>query len=167
MIRKATQNDLFHIHDMAVRATKRMNAEGSDQWDKTYPTTEHFQKDIHLGSLYVYEHDEKLIGSITIDQSFSPEYGAATLKWNTPQASAGTFHRLLVDPDVRKKGTAKALITFAESYFKEHGCTALQIDTYSINHKAQRLFESCGFTNTGEFYFPGKETAFLGFEKTI
>lgn len=167
MIRKATQNDLIHINDMAIRATKRMNAEGSNQWDKTYPTIDHFQRDIDSGSLFVFEHESLLIGSITVDQSFAPEYSSSTLKWKTPQSNSGTFHRLLVDPDVQNKGTAISLIKFAESYFQEHGCTALQIDTYALNDKAQRLFTKCGYSNTGEFFFPGKKNSFVGYEKLL
>ncbi|GAF21843.1 MULTISPECIES: GNAT family N-acetyltransferase [Shouchella] len=167
MIRKAVKQDLVKIEEMAIRATKKMNAEGSDQWDKHYPTIQHFTKDLDLGSLFVYEQDGVVVGSITIDQSFAPEYTSTSLQWSEQQRHAGTFHRLLVDPSARKAGIAAALIDFAEKHSHKKGLTAMQVDTYSLNEKAQQLFEKYGYEKVGTLQFPGKEAIFFGFEKQL
>ncbi|MBG9784817.1 GNAT family N-acetyltransferase [Shouchella lehensis] len=167
MIRKAMKQDLVKIEEMAIRATKKMNAEGSDQWDKHYPTIAHFTKDLQLGTLFVYEQDGIVVGSITIDQSFAPEYANASLRWSEQQQFAGTFHRLLVDPNARKAGIAGALIAFAENLSHHKGLTAMQVDTYSLNEKAQQLFQKYGYEKVGTLQFPEKEAIFFGFEKQL
>ncbi|MFB4213061.1 GNAT family N-acetyltransferase [Shouchella sp. JSM 1781072] len=167
MIRKATSHDLKKIEEMAIRATKKMNAEGSDQWDKQYPTIQHFEKDLAEGSLFVYEQDETVVGSITVDQTFAPEYRSESLTWSDVQDHAGTFHRLLVDPETRKAGIAASLITYAEEHCKRQGLKAMHIDTYALNEKAQQLFSKYGYTKVGTLQFPGKEAQFIGFEKKL
>ncbi|WP_078392446.1 GNAT family N-acetyltransferase [Shouchella patagoniensis] len=167
MIREATFDDLAQIEEIAIRATKIMNSEGSDQWDKSYPTITHFHSDIKAGSLFVYENEGHIIGAIAIDRSFAPEYKSSTLRWETKQESSGTFHRLVVDPLAQKGGIAKALILFAEQLFKSAGLLSLQVDTYSLNKKAQRLFEKLGYVNVGTLQFENKKMSFYGFEKKL
>ncbi|WP_054709279.1 GNAT family N-acetyltransferase [Bacillus sp. JCM 19041] len=135
--------------------------------DKSYPTIAHFRSDIKASSLFVYENRGQIIGAIAIDRSFAPEYKSSTLRWETDQESSGTFHRLVVDPLAQKGGIAKALILFAEQLFKNNGLSSLQVDTYSLNDKAQRLFEKLGYVNVGTLHFENKKTYFFGFEKKL
>ncbi|WP_337017643.1 GNAT family N-acetyltransferase [Oceanobacillus massiliensis] len=163
MIRLATLKDLEVIVSIAGRAVKVMNAEGSDQWDETYPVIDHFREDILHSSLFVYEEAGKIAGFITADQNFTKDY--QKVEWAFPIDRCGTFHRLTVDPDQRQSNVASALITFVEEFFQKLGLSGMKIDTYSINEKAQRLFAWLGYEKAGAYYTAERDLAFFGFEK--
>ncbi|GIN13792.1 N-acetyltransferase [Shouchella clausii] len=167
MIRQGTLNDLPQIEQIAIRATKQMNLEGSDQWTSAYPTSAHFQEDIEQGTLYVYQENAHIVGSISIDQNLPAEFNGAQLCWQTQHETAGTFHRLVVDPAAQKSGVAVKLIEFAESYCRKQGLVSLKMDTYSKNNKAQKLFAKLGYKPVGTFYYPNKKDPFLAYEKEL
>jgi GNAT superfamily N-acetyltransferase len=58
----------------------------------------------------------RIVGSISIDQSFPVEFNGSQLSWQTKHETAGTFHRLVVDPAAQQSGVAVKLVQFAESY---------------------------------------------------
>ncbi|WP_087972314.1 GNAT family N-acetyltransferase [Oceanobacillus rekensis] len=165
MIRLATIRDLNTIIRIANKTIQVMNAEGSDQWDDTYPTGEHFSEDIYHSSLFVYEGAGNILGFITANQNIAPEYNE--LVWRLSNNECGTFHRLTVDPMYRKSNVATELITFTEEYFKKFGLTGMKIDTYSLNEKAQRLFTRIGYQKVGEYYLEERDLPFWGFEKRL
>ena len=106
-----------------------MREEGSDQWDHTYPLRKDFEQDFQNGSLFVFEHNQEIVGSITVDQTQPKEYEAVT--W-TQNEQAYVFHRLVVKPGARKLGIASQLIDFAEEYALLNGVKYMRIDTYSL-----------------------------------
>ncbi|MGJ9457963.1 N-acetyltransferase family protein [Oceanobacillus sp. CF4.6] len=165
MIRLATSKDLNTIVRIANKAIEVMNAEGSNQWDESYPTVDHFTEDIKHSSLFIYENAGTVLGFITADQNLANEYD--TLKWKLPNDKCGTFHRLTVDPGHRKSNIASMMITFLEQYFKQLGLSGMKIDTYSINEKAERLFTQLGYQKVGEYYMKERTLPFLGFEKRL
>ncbi|WP_379496090.1 GNAT family N-acetyltransferase [Oceanobacillus longus] len=165
MIRLATKRDLNTIVRIANKTIEVMNAEGSNQWDDTYPTGDHFTEDIKHSSLFIYENAGTVLGFISADQNLANEYD--NLKWNLPNDQCGTFHRLTVDADHRNSNIASMLITFVEEYFKELGLSGMKIDTYSINEKAERLFTRLGYQKVGEYYMEERTLPFFGFEKRL
>ncbi|WMM32977.1 GNAT family N-acetyltransferase [Shouchella clausii] len=167
MIRQGTLNDLPQIEQIAIDATKQMNLEGSDQWTSAYPTAAHFQEDIEQGTLYVYLENMRIVGSISIDQNLPVEFNESQLSWKTKHETAGTFHRLVVDPAAQQSGVAVKLVQFAESLCREQGLASLKMDTYSKNKKAQKLFAKLGYKPVGTFYYPNKKDPFFAYEKAL
>ncbi|WP_197046613.1 GNAT family N-acetyltransferase [Oceanobacillus salinisoli] len=165
MIRLATSKDLNTIATTAEKTVKVMKAEGSDQWDETYPTIHHFSEDIKHSSLFIYEVDSIIYGFITAVQNIAKEYN--NLNWSLSNDEVGTFHRLIVDPERRKTNVASELIKFVEGHFQKLGLRGMKIDTYSINEKAQRLFTRLGYEKVGEYYMEERELPFLGYEKEL
>ncbi|MBM0066587.1 GNAT family N-acetyltransferase [Bacillus gibsonii] len=165
MIRSAQYIDIQYLEVIASETVKVMKEEGNDQWNDQYPLAEDFQRDVQNESIFVYILDGEVAGSITIDQQFSNAY--SKFDWHQPVEQAMIFHRLVVNPTIRKKGIASKLITFAESYAIENGMTSMKVDTYSLNRKAQELFTKHHYTFVGERTFPERKNPFYFYEKPL
>ena len=164
MIRKAELRDIQEIMEIVSETIPIMKVEGSDQWDDMYPLRKDFEQDLQNGSLFVFEHNQEIVGSITVDQTQPKEY--ETITW-TRNERAFVFHRLAVKPGVRKLGIASQLIDFAEKYALLNGVKYMRIDTYSLNQKAQQLFLKKGYKKTGVMEFHGKKFPFYCFDKEL
>lgn len=165
MIRKAMLSDVPALAAIASQTVTIMAEEQNDQWDKTYPLPEHFERDVQNGSIYVFILEDEVVGSITIDQDFSNVYQQFT--WNKPIAQSMIFHRLVVNPTIRNKGIASKLMLFAEEHVKSLGYPAIKVDTYSLNKKAQQLFKKLNYQFIGEQTLPERANPFYFYEKVL
>ena len=148
-IRKGTKEDLKKIMDIVQQTVSIMESEGNDQWNRTYPQDQDFLADIEAGNLYTAIFDGKVAGSITVDQTQAEEYKNASWRKDEP---CFVFHRLAVDPEIRGEGIASKLILFAEEHAVSNGIPYMRTDTYSLNTKAQRLFEKNGYVIAGTIF---------------
>lgn len=164
MIRKGKMEDIDTLMKIVRDTVHVMKEEENDQWDETYPNGEIFHDDVHAGALNVLLEDGEIIGSITVDRNEPDEY--QTIPWHH-DGPAYTFHRLVVTPFKRGKGAASQLIRHAEQIAKNQNVPYMRIDTYSLNKKAQQLFEKMGFQKAGEMSFHGKKLPFYCYEKKL
>lgn len=164
MIRKGRNEDLHAIMKLVKDTVQIMKEEKNDQWDEKYPTVSIFEKDVQTESLYVFEENGKIFGSITVDTNLPNEY--QDISWSN-MTSAYTFHRLVISANARKKGIASSLIAHAEQIALQNNIPYMKIDTYSLNKKAQALFEKCGYVKAGEMAFHGKENPFYCYDKIL
>ncbi|WP_338447827.1 GNAT family N-acetyltransferase [Niallia oryzisoli] len=164
MIRKGRNEDIPAIMKLVKDTVQIMKEEKSDQWDEKYPTVTIFENDAKNESLYVYEENGKVFGSITVDTNLPNEYH--DISWRK-KTSAYTFHRLVISAAARKKGMASSLIAYAEKIALQNNVPYMKIDTYSLNKKAQALFEKCGYVKAGEMAFHGKENPFYCYDKIL
>ena len=164
MIRHTTLSDIETITDILSRSVKIMQLEGNPQWSGDYPSRIDFIRDISSDTLFGFESEGTLKGFICINQVQPPEYEEIT--WNK-KTEFYALHRMAVDPDSRRKGIAKELISFAEDYAKENDIFYIRTDTFSKNNGMNRLFESCGYNKTGEVHFRGIEEHFNCYDKIL
>ncbi|HWO76265.1 MAG TPA: GNAT family N-acetyltransferase [Bacillus sp. (in: firmicutes)] len=164
LIRKANRDDLQAIMSMIEITVKLMEKNQNDQWTGEYPAKDDFQSDLRKDNLYVAILHEKIVGCITIDQEEPEEY--SLVKWRRA-GEAYLFHRLAVDPDTRGEGVASKLISFAESIAIKNNVFYMKVDTYSLNQKAQMLFEKLGYEKRGEIYLYGKIEPFYCYDKIL
>ncbi|MDM5229579.1 GNAT family N-acetyltransferase [Cytobacillus sp. NJ13] len=162
-IRKGTRDDLKKIMDIVQQTVNIMESEGNDQWNRTYPQDQDFLADVEAGNLYTAIYDGKVAGSITVDQTQAKEYINASWRKDEP---CFVFHRLAVDPEIRGEGIASKLIIFAEEHAVSKGILYMRTDTYSLNKKAQRLFEKNGYVNTGTIYMD-RDNPFYCYDKLL
>ncbi|AXF56469.1 GNAT family N-acetyltransferase [Salicibibacter kimchii] len=166
MIRPASTEDIDEIMSIAKKTVRVMNAEGSDQWNESYPTARHFLQDLNKQSLFVLDTTEHIAGFIVIDQHIDPRFQQMT--WTYLDRDAGTFHRLAVDPDRRQHEVASQLIRFAESRCASMGLKTIKVDTYERNHSARSLFERLGYGLVGHSRKgTGKPFPFYYYEKIL
>ncbi|WP_067837593.1 GNAT family N-acetyltransferase [Amphibacillus sediminis] len=142
MIRKAAQIDMNAIMVMIKRVVEVMNAQGSQQWDESYPSQADYQKDLKRGELYVLENQDIIRGVCTISKRGHQEYHLINWSHDEP---AWTIKRIAIDPDYRGQGAADQFLAFAEQLAVDSGVNYLTTDTYSENEYAQRLFKRHGF----------------------
>ncbi len=114
-----------------------------------YPTRNHARKAIEAGTLYVYEKDNDIAGSLILDQVQPPEYQSAAWKHPFTVDEVMVVHLLLVRPSLKGKGIASALIQYAEKLAKNKGCQALRLDTGSQNLPAVTLYQKLRFEIVG------------------
>jgi len=60
---------------------------------------------------------------------------------------------LFVNPNLRKKGVAKALMSAAKKFCKESGRSRLALETGTDNIPAQKLYEQLGYSRNGVYVY--------------
>lgn len=163
-IRPAHASDLEPISHMIPRVVAAMQAAGNDQWQEDYPRLEDFTQDVEQGRLWVLIHSGRLVGVVCVNDVTSPEYDSLTWPLAGPFL---TIHRLAVDPDFRRAGLGRALVSLAEEQAHALGMTHMRVDTYSLNLPMQRLFTSLGYEKVGEFTIPSRNRPFFAYQKPL
>jgi ribosomal protein S18 acetylase RimI-like enzyme len=148
MIRHATLKDLNCIDDIAVRVIMDMKASNIPQWNESYPRKEHYQKDVLINALFVYEINSVIYGAVTILPEQDPPYETIT-GWRIPHGQSLVVHRLIVDPDKRQSGVARSFIEHAIRLAQQRGLKSIKIDTHHDNYKMRNFLEKHGFQYIG------------------
>lgn len=147
MIRQATFNDLELIEDTYNEHFRHEIEHGAFTVFKkgAYPTKWDAEKAINSGTLYVYEVDDNIAGSIIVDKVQPIEY--EDIKWE--QACTNNevmvIHLLMVRPSMTGKGIASSLVRYAMEMAKNNSCKALRLDTGNQNIPAVSLYKKLGF----------------------
>lgn len=153
MIRKATTKDINLISRLYNRVIDYQAANGSYMsWIKgVYPTAKTAKDALLLDTLYVYDANGDIAGSVIFDCIQPEEY--KTLNWQTASDSreALVIHTLCVDPDYMGIGIATEMLSFAKELARSLDCASIRLATNSKNLGAIALYEKNGFSVTG-FY---------------
>ena len=163
-IRLANTTDLPAIIDLMKRVIPVMQASGNEQWDNGYPNKAVFKDDINERNLFVLVLDNTILGTVTIDAMFPPEYNS--ISWKT-SPNTYTFHRMMVDPEYQGKGIATAIFQFIEKRGKKMGLKSLRVDTNAYNKTMISLFEKFKYKQVGIVHFRNKTSDFRCYEKTL
>lgn len=164
-IRPARREDLAPGMELIRSCVALMQAEGSDQWNESYPNLELMTLDLEEGVLYVCEEEGEVAGLLTLDEFASEEYEA--VEWSRQEGRHLIMHRLAVHPKFQGRGIARRLIAFTEQKARSEGYDTIRLDTYAKNHKALSLYTSLGYELRGEIRFPGRTAPFPVFEKVL
>jgi ribosomal protein S18 acetylase RimI-like enzyme len=109
---------------------------------------------VNQQELYVLEKEGEVRGAVVISTQMDDFY--RVINWLTPSSKNGYLHRLCVHPESQGKGYARKLLDFAEDQLKKQGCLSVRLDTFSKNHRNQRLYEARGYKKLGDVYFSNK-----------
>jgi ribosomal protein S18 acetylase RimI-like enzyme len=68
------------------------------------------------------------------------------------EAEPGVAHlyAMWVSPDARGAGLGRALVEAVVAWARDRGCARLVLSVTETNETARRLYEACGFVDTGE-----------------
>ncbi len=151
MIRKAKQSDLgavVNIYDLIHNEEENGNMQIG--WMRNvYPVRQTAEDALQRGDLFVEEDNGRITASAIINQTQVPEYADCSWEYDVPDEQIMVLHTLTVDPTIKGKGYGKQFVKFYEQYAREHGCTALRIDTQSKNIAARAFYKKLGFTEPG------------------
>jgi len=152
MIRLGDVLDIDHILDITKCCAIHMIKNGIYQWNEYYPDKSTFVKDAQNKELYVYCENEKIIACISLCNKIDDVYIA--VNWETNNSDNLYIHRLAVHPNFQKKGVGKALMDFAEKFAREKNYSSVRLDTFSMNKRNLKFYESRGYQRLEEIYFP-------------
>ncbi len=164
-IRRGVAGDVPAVMELVRRVVPGMRAGGNLQWNEEYPNAAVFERDVELGQMWVVEIDGRLGGVAAVTTDQDPEYADAG--WDITELAI-VVHRVAVDPELRGKGIAAALMAQAEVVARERGIGVLRVDTNTENAATQRLFPKLGYSLAGEIslgFRPGLR--FLCYEKRL
>lgn len=164
-IRRAMTGDLDRVISLYRACTRKMNREGLDNWNTSYPGKTTFLQDIREKSLFVMESANTLIAAVTLNREEPPEYSG--LSWEVTGEKILVVHRLAVNPQFRGNGYAKQFMTWAEELARRLHAAGIHMDVYSINTPARKLYEKLGYRELETFRFPGFEVPYVGLEKVL
>lgn len=158
MIRHAKPSEIGKILKITHACGLKMAQNGVYQWNEHYPNREAFEKDIQRNELFVLLSEAKeIIGSITISSEKDTEYN--DIEWLTVDGYNCYIHRLAVDPAYQSQGNAQKLMDFAEARAKRELIVSIRLDTFSLNLRNQKFYETRGYTRLGNIYFPKQSEA--------
>lgn len=147
MIRKATSADLpavaalyEHIHE--AEQAGRMTI---GWFPGVYPVPATAEAALARGDLFVDEEDGVLRAAGIVNQVQVDVY--ADGRWTIPAADEQVMvlHTLVVEPSIARGGIGRAFVAFYEDYARQHGCTALRLDTNERNAAARAMYARLGY----------------------
>lgn len=147
MIRSANINDIKSIENSYDEHFQHELEHGAFTVFKkgVYPTRKDAEKAISNHSLYVYENESEICGSMIIDDIQPSEYRDIRWKIECTDNEIMVIHLLMVRPSMSGKGIASSLINHAVELAEENSCMALRLDTGSQNIPAISLYKKMGF----------------------
>lgn len=147
MIRKAVLNDIGLIEDTYNEHFQHeIEHEAFTVFKKgIYPTKADAEQAINAGTMFVYEENENIEGSIIVDKVQPIEYANIPWKGNFSKDEVMVIHLLMVRPSMSGKGIASSLIKYAVELARKENCKTLRLDTGSQNTPAVSLYEKRGF----------------------
>ena len=83
------------------------------------------------GKIYVAEPDGHPVGFVCVEFR----------EWNR----LGQLHGLAVDPDLKRRGIASALVRHAEGFVQEEGGRGIYADTPATNEVARGFYQALGY----------------------
>ena len=152
MIKVGDILDIDHILDITKCCATHMIKNGIYQWNEYYPDKSIFVRDAQNKELYVYCENEKIIACISLCNKIDDVY--IPVNWKTNNSNNLYIHRLAVHPNFQKKGIGKALMDFAEKYAREKNYSSVRLDTFSMNKRNLKFYESRGYQRLEEIYVP-------------
>ena len=166
MIRAGSIFDVDSILDITKSCAAHMIENGIYQWNEHYPDRESFVDDAKNNELYIYTENEKIVACISLCDKMDDVY--SSVNWETKDENNLYIHRLAVHPDFQKKGVGKSLMDFAEKFAQEKKYKSIRLDTFSMNKRNLKFYESRGYIRLEEIYFPNQsEYPFYCYELVI
>ena len=114
-----------------------------------YPTVKTAEAALGRNDLFVLKDGGKVAAAAIINQIQVEEYKNAAWKNAADDNEIMVLHGLVVDPFEKGKGYGRAFVAFYEDYARQHGCTALRMDTNVINTRARSLYQRLGYEEIG------------------
>lgn len=165
-LRLALLTDVEVIWHIILQAIAKRKAEGSMQWQDSYPNIEIITADILKQEGYVVTtlHNE-VVAYMVLSVTGEPVYHELTTGWLTYQSPYMVIHRLAITQQPKIKGLAYWMLQQAEAVAQQKGVKSIKVDTNYDNAPMLHLFKKLNYTYAGEVYFRG--SARMAFEKLI
>ncbi|SFU75760.1 GNAT family N-acetyltransferase [Butyrivibrio sp. M55] len=140
--RRLTEKDLEAFIEMRIT---QLREEGAKEDIDLHPALNDYYKR-HLGDgtfvSWLALDGEKIVGTSGMSFVEKPPY------FGCPSGKIGLLSSMYTDPNYRRKGIAKDLLTKVIDEARQYGCGAIQITASDMGVK---LYTACGFVHNGNF----------------
>ncbi len=105
------------------------------------------------GSFWVADNDGRIVGMFGLEPSLG---------------EAMELRRMYVDPDMRRRGIAHAMLAFAEVECRRRGCPRMDLSTSELQHEALAFYTASGYRLVREevAVSPGNKTVGGGIRRS-
>ncbi len=167
--RRATEEDIDTLMTLAGQASAYLKEQGVNQWQDNFPNPDVFRRDIAAGNCWLFTHEDKPAGCVSIYLTPEKDYDSLQGKWLT-QGGYGTVHRLAAGAAYRGRGLAGEMMQFAEDILRGMGFASVRADTHEDNAPMRALLQKRGYTRCGVLYLTDtveKDNKRVGYEKLL
>lgn len=152
IIRFAVENDIDTIDKLRDNINKNLLSQGFNQWNNGYPNKDVFLEDIELGTQFVLEDKDNLLGIIAINKTKNPNFFKANFQDATDNHRV--ISRLGVDPRHQGKGFAKLLMDFAENRITKNDFSSIRLGALDSYEKVVKFYLNRNYKIVGQKHFP-------------
>lgn len=147
-IRLARIEDAKQIVKLFEDAKEKFKEEKTYQWAGTYPNKESFLNDLENNVVYVYESNNNILASATIQYSIDHNYDYIEGAWLNDESYA-SIHRIVVDRKAQCKNIGTKIYKKCEEEIFKNNVRNVRVDTYRLNKSMIRLLEKNEFVKCG------------------
>ena len=162
---KGQLEDLEELFQIYLNGKNELEKSAIYQWTDTYPTRAIIESDLRKGVLYTLRINKEIIGAIQLSEEQEDAY--KLVKWEFNDAKILVIHRLVIDPKFQRKGYAKKLMDFAESFALKNNYSSIRLDAYSKNNRVIDFYKKRAYFIRGDVYFPDRAYSFHCMEKEM
>ncbi|MBR9921104.1 MAG: GNAT family N-acetyltransferase [Bacteroidetes bacterium] len=145
-IRLGVSTDLSALITMYNRVTDHLFKQGLKQWHNDYPGEKALRKDLNQSSLFLYEINSQIVGSVVLDTQQDPQY--KDIAWQYESEKVLVIHRLAVDPAFSGRGIAQSLCKLCEQVGQEAGFEVIRLDAFRANDRSNIFYQKMGYRKT-------------------
>ena len=133
----------------ATSADPRLRHRDTDGWEEYFERLANVAERAEVAEVFVAVEDGRILGTVTLelDERISTTHGSL----GEQQAH---IRMLGVDPNVRRRGVARALMERCVDASNEAGKTVLTLNTTQRMEAAQQIYESLGFVRQPDEVHP-------------
>lgn len=164
-VEKAKNNNILEVMYLLQHCIEDFNKNSVYQWNSSYPDYFKLLNEVENDSLYVIKSQGVCIGTITINKKQEAVF--EEVEWENKSDNYIVIKRIAVFPTWQKKGIGRKLIEFAEEFAKEHNSKSIRLDVAESSQHLIKLYESIGYIQTGEIFYPKQKEPFKCLEKII
>jgi ribosomal protein S18 acetylase RimI-like enzyme len=164
-VEKAKTGNILEVMYLLQHCIDDFNENSIYQWNSSYPDYFRLLREVEEGKLYVIKNKGVCIGTVTFDEQ--QELAFDEIEWKNTSDKFIVIHRIAVFPTWQKKGIGRLLIEFAEKFAKDNNYKSIRLDVASSSSHLIKLYESIGYSFTGDILYPKQKEPFKCLEKVI
>ncbi|MCD4834773.1 MAG: GNAT family N-acetyltransferase [Bacteroidales bacterium] len=164
-VEKAKAGNILEVMYLLQHCIEDFNKNSVYQWNTSYPDYFRLLREVEKETLYIIKNKGVCIGTISFDEL--QESAFDEIEWENKTDKFIVIHRIAVFPTWQKKGVGRKLIEFAEKNAKESGYKSIRLDVASSSEHLIKLYESIGYSYTGDILYPKQKEPFKCLEKVI
>jgi ribosomal protein S18 acetylase RimI-like enzyme len=151
IFRIASESDLPEVWRIFQDAVEYHKTQGIAQWDEIYPDYNTIENDIHNRQMHLLEENGAVLAAVVLNEEQDSQYQIG--KWRYTNGKIAVIHRLCVKPAEQHRGLGRKMMQLAEQKLQQQGYASVRLDASTHNPFSCRLYESIGYTKTGEVQF--------------